>query len=294
MILPSPSGAAGERIDLPERVEGTGRFRLRAYYDGHHSNAPDPRRGRDVTVTLDAVVRPALVWDGGDGWRMIGTGVLGGGIGPRRWWVNAMVDKEYHHPDPRAHVADIAADLGLSGPGMGMLTAAEVGAWRYAKECGVHVATTVGLGWPVYAAADEPAVAVAVPGTINTLVEVPVPMTDAALVNLLVTATEAKVQALAGCGVPGTGTSSDSLAVACPVGAPARRTGAGPAPADVVDPSVDVNGDQLYGGPRSTWGSVVARVVAAATVAGVEEWKARHPDQVRAWAATADGGTAGA
>jgi len=152
-------------IEMPAvgRSPGTGRFRLRAYYDGHHNNEPDPRAA-GAALALDAVVRPVLVWDAGDdsaGWRMIGSGVLGGGIGPARWWVNAMVDKQYHHPDPRAHVAGIAADLGLTGPGVGMLTAAEVNAWQHASEDGVHVATTVGLGVPVNAAAAPHAVRMA-------------------------------------------------------------------------------------------------------------------------------------
>ncbi|MFN8074761.1 MAG: adenosylcobinamide amidohydrolase [Kineosporiaceae bacterium] len=280
MSLPAPVGLTEElREAARAHAAGTGRFRLRAYYDGHHNNAPDPRRA-DVAVSLDAVVRPALVWVGGDGWRMIGTGVLGGGIGPRRWWVNAMVDKEYHHPDPRRHVAEIAADLGLTGPGTGMLTAAEVGSWRYAHEDGVHVATTVGLGWPVWAAQapgadDAPSV-----GTVNTLVEVPVAMSDAALVNLVVTATEAKVQALAECGVPGTGTSSDALAVACPAPDAARRR------VEERSPEADGRGrpaEEPYGGPRSRWGAVVARVVHAATVEGVRDWMQRHPDQAAAW-----------
>lgn len=43
-------------------------------------------------------------------------------------------------------------------------------------------------------------------------------MSDAALVNLVVTATEAKAQALAEAGVAGTGTSSAAVRVACPDG----------------------------------------------------------------------------
>lgn len=258
---------------------GTGRFRLRAYYDGHHSNAPDPRAGADIAVTLDAVVRPALVWEGGDGWRMISSGVHGGGIGPRRWWVNAMVDKEYHHPDPRRHVADIAADLGLTGPGVGMLTAAEVGAWQYASEVGVRVATTVGLGVPVQAAAPAAAPEPLAVGTINTLVELPVPMSDAALVNLVLTVTEAKTQALLECGVPGTGTASDAVAVACPLAADGAGSPDG-GPGD-VDP------DALYGGPRSRWGAVAARVVHQATLAGTRDWMSRHPDLSAAWSGRA-------
>ena len=100
-----------------------------------------------------------------------------------------------------------------------MLTAADVSRWVSTDDEGVTVAATVGLGLPVLAAvppeiaareADEPV------GTINLLVVVPVPLSDAALVNAVVTATEAKAQALAEAGLRATGTSSDAVCVACP------------------------------------------------------------------------------
>jgi adenosylcobinamide hydrolase len=83
---------------------------------------------------------------------------------------------------------------------------------------------------------------------------VPVPTSDAALVNAVATATEAKGQALAEAGVRGTGTSSDAVCVACRQ----RRVGdAEPEP---------------YGGPRSPWGARIARAVHAAVAAGAAQW----------------------
>nr|MBA3906853.1 adenosylcobinamide amidohydrolase [Pseudonocardiales bacterium] len=84
------------------------------------------------------------------------------------------------------------------------------------------------------------------------------PLSDAALVNAVVTATEAKVQALAEAGVPGTGTSSDAVCVACPSSPPPGETG-------------------LYGGPRSLWGARVARAVHAAVAEGTADWLALRP-----------------
>ncbi len=101
--------------------------------------------------------------------------------------------------------------LGLTGPGVGMLTAAEVaGVAVCADEPGVRVEATVGLSLPVWAAAPDGTdearrelEAARRPGTINVVAFVPVRHTDAALANLLCTVTEAKVQALADARRPG-------------------------------------------------------------------------------------------
>lgn len=199
---------------------------------------------------------PLLVWAPGPGWRAVSSGIVGGGLGLRGWWLDAQVDKEYFHPDPVAHAREIAAGLGLApDAGVAMLTAADVSRWVSTDDEGVTVAATVGLGLPVLAAvppeiaareADEPV------GTINLLVVVPVPLSDAALVNAVVTATEAKAQALAEAGLRATGTSSDAVCVACP-----EPTSADPEP---------------YGGPRSLWGGRIARAVHAAVAAGTADW----------------------
>jgi adenosylcobinamide hydrolase len=225
---------------------------------------------------------PVLVWAPGDGYRMISTAVDGGGLGERRWWLNTQVQREYHEPDPAAHVRRIAAGLGLTGPGVGLLTAADVRQWRSATDDGVQVAATVGLGLPVPAAASPEAIARETehtgPGTINILVVLPVPVQDAALVNLVITATEAKTQALVEAGVPGTGTSSDALCIACPVVAC-------PVVACPVVAGTGLEEVEEYGGPRSTWGARVARAVHAAVAAGTADWLARHPhgDPHRFW-----------
>jgi adenosylcobinamide amidohydrolase len=84
-------------------------------------------------------------------------------------------------------------------------------------------------------------------GTINVIAFLPAPLVDAALVNAVMTATEAKAQALAEAGVPGTGTASDALCVLTPREGPA----------------------QPFGGPRSTLGAPLARAVHAAVRDGV-------------------------
>ncbi len=62
------------------------------------------------------------------------------------------------------------------------------------------------------------------PGTINIIVSVPVPLSDAALVNAVMTVTEAKTQAVLDAGFPGTGTATDAVCVAA---RPRREAGSG-------------------------------------------------------------------
>jgi len=141
----------------------------------------------------------------------------------------------------------VARVLGLAGPGVGMLTAADVAAGGRAGEAGVQVEATVGLDRPLWAAAPAEAVATAEAGTVNVVAFLPVRHGEAALANILCTVTEAKVQALLDGGVPGTGTASDAVTVLCPASGPA----------------------QPFGGPRSEYGSRVARAVYAALRCGM-------------------------
>lgn len=226
--------------------------------------APDPRIGALTDRVEAGRTWPALVWAPGPGHRMISTAVDGGGLGERHWWLNTQVDREYFEPDPAAHLRSIAAGLGLEGPGVGMLTAADVRYRCSRTDGGVTAVATVGLGLPVPAAASPDRIAAetspATVGTINVLVVLPVALEDAALVNLVVTVTEAKTQALVEAGIPGTGTSSDAVCVACP-----------------VEPAAGLR-PEPYGGPRSGWGARAARAVHAAVAAGTADWTARHPD----------------
>ncbi|MFT7503956.1 MAG: adenosylcobinamide amidohydrolase, partial [Gammaproteobacteria bacterium] len=88
------------------------------------------------------------------------------------------------------------------------------------------------------------------------VVQLPESLTVAAAVNVVITATEAKTQALIEHGVDGTGTATDAILVLWPVGV--------------------VNAKPIqFAGPRSEWGGSVARVVHAAVGAGIEDWRKR-------------------
>lgn len=192
----------------------------------------------------------ALVWGLPAPMLSIASAPIGGGIGLREWVVNAQVAEHYARTDLAAHLGSIAHELGCHGDGVGLLTAADVARWSSADDGDVAAYATVGLRDPTWAA-DADAVPQATVGTINVVVGVPMRLDDAALVNAVTTATEAKTQALLEAGVPGTGTASDAVCVLCP--------------AD--------GASEPFGGPRSPAGMRIARAVHAAVAAGVVSWR---------------------
>jgi adenosylcobinamide amidohydrolase len=182
----------------------------------------------------------------------ISSAPLGGGIGLRHWVLNVQVPHDYDRDEPARHLAALASEAGLAGPGAGMMTAVDVRVAETVRQEGIHVDATVGVTRPQWAAADDEPGAVSergarpVVGTINMVITLPERLSDAALVNAIGTATEAKTQALRDAGIEGTGTATDALCILCPAaGMP-----------------------HSYGGPRSVWGSRLARVVHRAVLSG--------------------------
>jgi adenosylcobinamide hydrolase len=183
----------------------------------------------------------------------ISSAPLGGGLGLRQWVLNVQVPHAYDGAAPDSHLAALAAEAGARGPGVGMMTAVDVRVASTVQHEGISVDATVGvIGAALWAAApesspDDPALAAArAPGTINIVVALPERLSEAALVNAIGTATEAKAQALWDAGIEGTGTATDALCVLCP----------------------PVGDAHAYGGPRSRWGGRLARVVYGAVRAG--------------------------
>ena len=182
-----------------------------------------------------------LVWRFDRPLRVAASAPHGGGLATRRWIVNAQVPPSYARRDPDHHLRKLAVSLGLPGHGVGMLTAADVRSFVTTVDEGVEVIATVGLGEPEWAAAPraEPRVPVRLAGTINVVALLPTRLSDAALVNAIATATEAKAQALFELGIAGTGTATDAVCIATPADGRA----------------------ETFGGPRSRWGSRLARAV---------------------------------
>jgi len=219
-----------------------------------------PGTGPEAHIRVEAdQTLPTLVWRFPHAVLVISSAPLGGGIGRRAWIVNAQVPHSYGRRDPHVHLEEIAAALGLSGPGVGMLTAVDLRLVSSAQEDGARVDVSVGITHPTWAAAEDHvgvgasasgadgATSLA-PGTINIVASLPVRLSVAALVNAATTVTEAKAQALWDAGVAGTGTPSDAVCVAC----------------------VEDGPEEPFGGPRSPWGARLARAVHGAVLAGCD------------------------
>lgn len=203
----------------------------------------------------DGSRQPVLVWRFDPPVRALSTAVLGGGLGQRSWAINAEVGLDYGRFDPAAHMAEVAAELGLTaGAGAALLTAASVLDVASTEDGAVTCDATVGLLVPTWAASDTGTEGPWRPGTINLVCHVPAPLCDAALVNAVATSTEAKAQALLELGVPGTGTASDAVLITCPPGE-----------------------TETFGGPRSVWGARLARAVRAAVAEGAGRYLAERP-----------------
>jgi adenosylcobinamide amidohydrolase len=206
---------------------------------------------------------PMLVWQFEEPLRAVSSGMIGGGISDISWVLNAHVRADYGRMDPAAHLREIARWHGLRPDlGVGLLTAAQVERVSTATDGPqgqqVRCDATVGVSYPTWAAAvddDTPPETPWQPGTINIVCQLPVPLTDAALVGAVITATEAKTQALVEGGVPGTGTASDAIVVCAPLAASPQHA-------------------MPFAGPRSIWGARLARAVHVAVAAGLAEFGA--------------------
>jgi len=209
-----------------------------------------PELVRDVRA---AQTRAVLAWRFPTPRAALSSAPVGGGSAAVDWLVNVGVEAGYDRTDLGAHVAEVAERLELAGTGAGLLTAADVGRAVDATDGDVRVDATVGVTKPTWAAGADGSHGHRVgdawePGTINVVVQLPVALTPAAAVNAVITATEAKSQALLEAGVPGTGTASDAVVVVWPPSLPAEP----------------------FAGPRSTWGARIARAVHAAVHRGLE------------------------
>ncbi|WP_435798094.1 adenosylcobinamide amidohydrolase [Streptomyces antibioticus] len=229
-----------------------------------HAVLPPTPTGRGLTVERlsrfeDGADLSALVWRAGPGWRMVSSAVLGGGLGERLWVLNAQVHHGYRRVDPAEHLKELAAAAGLAGDGVGLMTAADVEAHTRADDGGVEAVVTAGIevrGWAAAPAVPAPAAVpptgprAFAPGTINVVAAVPVPLSDAALVNAVATAVEAKVQALVEAGLDCSGTPTDAICVASRVPRPGEEP-------------------HSFAGPRSLWGARLARAVHGAVLDAV-------------------------
>ncbi len=208
-----------------------------------------------------------LVWKFPNPLLAASSSIVGGGIGLVSWVLNMTVESVYSRMDPAEHLVEVAGRLGLTDRGAALMTAVDVTKWCAASCEGVTAWATVGVRDPVWAAnrhiqpmphstlPSPPQSAltgtsqITLPGTINLIAKIPVCLTEAALINAIITITEAKVQALLDHGIDGTGTASDAVCVLCPL----------PSPSPSAPTSRDGAEVEVFGGPRSIWGARLAQ-----------------------------------
>ena len=213
----------------------------------------------DVTVDADS---EAVVVRAERTLRAVSSVIVGGGLTEARAILNLHVPKGFRCEHSEDLLAEFARRRAIAPGFVGLLTGALTEQAELAEErrgdlvaCAV---VTVGLS--NRSAAGRSAVAVWRPSTINTIVVVDADPEAAALVNLVISATEAKVLALAEAGVRSaeggliTGTSTDAIVVAA--------TGRGPR--------------CRFGGPLSELGWLVAHTVKSALDTAVARWVAEH------------------
>ena len=178
--------------------------------------------------------------------RVLSSAPVGGGLDDAGWLVNIGVPSDYDRVDLTEHAREVAAEVGVAGAGIAMFTAVDLSRRQRCVFEAVTVDATVGISHPTWAADPSATPTPAAPGTINTVVQVPVVLDPGAAVNAVITATEAKGQALAARSVQGTGTATDAVAIVWPSRGPCER----------------------FAGPRSPWGSRIAHAVYLAVWAG--------------------------
>jgi iron complex transport system ATP-binding protein len=158
--------------------------------------------------------------------KVLGSAVLGGDLRSVRYIINHTVDKGYTGNDPERDLKQVADNLQLGQDVLGMMTAVSVAHTflTHVNYKGLSVATlcTAGIGNPGVAGLPiSKVIDQSKQGTINLILLIDGNLTDPAMVNAVITATEAKTRALFKAniclpgGEPVTGTTTDSIIVAC-------------------------------------------------------------------------------
>lgn len=213
-----------------------------------------------VEVTRD---REAVVVTAGAPLAVLSSAVARGGLTEARAVVNLHVPKDLALAETDARLGAFARRRAIPLPWVGLLTAAwtERAETTEAEGHGLRAVAVVTVGLSNRIAAGVDGAGAWAPSTINTIVVVDAAPEPAAMVNVVMTATEVKTALLAEAGVrcrgglPASGTSTDAVVVAA--------TGRGRA--------------CRFGGPVSELGSVVARAVREAMGRGIARWLEDNP-----------------
>jgi iron complex transport system ATP-binding protein len=210
-----------------------------------------------VTFEIDA---EAVVVRAEHPLRAVSSAIVGGGLAEVRSIVNLHVPRGFQCEDSERRLDDFVMRRSLARPFVGLLTGAatERAELSTEREDQLTVSAIVTLGLSNRSTAGRSPAMAWRPSTINTIVIVDADPEAGALVNLALTATEAKALALVEASVRladgglATGTSTDAVVIAA--------TG---------------RGERCpFGGPVSPLGWLVARAVKSAIDVAVARWLA--------------------
>lgn len=202
---------------------------------------PEPGQWINPGLGLRAMLGSQTIFvDTGVPWISISSAVVGGGLGPKRYFVNRQVERGYHTDNPADEAASFLADTfpGYhavdSGQWLALMTAALVSdaCWVRLSKQGRQALVIVTAGVDnACAAGITPHCALDVnpePGTINIMAFLSHTLPPGALVNAVQTATEAKTQTLRELGIKcpttgayASGTTTDALVIAAAAQTPA-------------------------------------------------------------------------
>ncbi|MBL0385823.1 adenosylcobinamide amidohydrolase [Tumebacillus sp. ITR2] len=175
---------------------------------------------------IDRTVKDgALILSGQRPFYTLSSSLLGGGLREKRYLLNVQVPHGYMSDDPWLDLQGKVEGLGLPlEETVAMMTAADVDqvveCFAVGSEFQVRVFVTAGVGNAARAGVKRKTYPGYRAGTINIIVAMDARLTDAALVNGLITTTEAKAAALQDLGVTdpqgniATGTTTDSVILA--------------------------------------------------------------------------------
>ena len=201
-----------------------------------------PIEGVSISQTLEAVHVKSV-----SALTTLSSAIVGSGFQHTHHILNFHVDKNYYCPNPKADLQAFAGRMKIDGLFVGLLTAVKLHKARlvHLQEDGLGVGALVTAGVSNAACAGVTPPFSHRPGTINIILLLDARLTRAAMLNAVITATEAKSAMLAEMNIrtangdPATGTSTDTVTVAA--------TGKGKL--------------QTYAGPVTTLGWLIARAV---------------------------------
>ena len=198
--------------------------------------------------------------------KVLATTVRNGGYTRTDRIVMVQVPITYNRDDPEAHLDEIVEELKFPASTVGFMTAADmkrVLSTTREEYNGVRVTAIATAGVKNAVMAGElipdsvksllneitPPNSAPKPGTINIIVILDAPLHDIGMANALLTITEAKTAAMMDTFCKGTGTTSDAVAICCPVGEGSK-----------------------YAGTASDVGIAIARAVRKAVAEAILKW----------------------